>query len=89
MHPICDDCGCRLEWVDGTGYILHDHSTVGNQEEPLLIKKPDMELEYLLLEEELIEKRNTLIRLQEEIPKDEEVLRAMRVVNNFLKQRKK
>jgi len=89
MHPICDYCHCRLEWIEGSGYALHNPHRGDYEEAPQPTKQPDLELECLLLEEELIEKRNTLIRLQGEIAKDEEILRAMRVVNGYLKNRPK
>ena len=69
-RPVCDVCGVLLRWEHG-GYIPHDHLEVGETPKGRnTIAPPDLELEVLLLEEALIEKR-------EELKKAEEVVRRL------------
>lgn len=69
-RPVCDVCGVLLRFEDGT-YIQHDHLEIGNTPSGRnTIAPPDLELEVLLLEEKLIEKR-------EELKKAEEVVRRL------------
>lgn len=57
---------------------------VEDKESPL-VKKDDIELERLLLEEELIEKRSRLNVLREEIEEDEKILQALTIVVPWLR----
>lgn len=45
-----------------------------------LVNKPDLELERLLLEEEIVDKQHRLTALAEEIEQDEQLLEALRIV---------
>lgn len=55
----------------------------------VLVKQADMELERILLEEEIIEKRSRLDALQKEIDADQKLLDAIIVVAPWWEQRNK